>query len=172
MGRSLSHVAPRPSKKASVDMKRLVIAILGAVAVIGISSTMAQGTAMPMGGHHHQADVIDTRTQLDVPAEMKLHQLANMREHVQAIQTILGLIADGNFDEASKVAHSKLGLTPEMQSMCGSFNNEKFEQLGLAFHRSGDALGETLKTKDVTASLRAVDKTMQHCVACHATFRQ
>ena len=103
---------------------------------------------------------------------MQEHQLANMREHLAAITTIVSLLADNQFDEASKIAHAKLGLTPEMQAMCLDVHNEGFTTLGLAFHRSGDDLGKTLQTKDVAASLRALNKTMQYCIECHATYRQ
>jgi len=103
---------------------------------------------------------------------MKQHQLANMREHVEAIRSIVGLLSEQKFDDASTVAHSKLGLTPEMQSMCNMFENADFRELGFAFHQSGDDLGEARKSKDVNTSLRALNRTMQYCVQCHATYRQ
>jgi len=53
-----------------------------------------------------------------------------------------------------------------------NFENENFKNLGLAFHKSGDALGATLKTKDLNKSLGALHTTMSYCVQCHATFRQ
>jgi hypothetical protein len=123
-------------------------------------------------GHHHETGVIDTRISLNVQPPMKQHQLSNMREHVEAIKSIVGLMSDSKFEEAAKIAHSKLGLTPDMQTMCGMFNNPEFVKLGMAFHKSGDELGDVLKTKDVNASLRALNKTMSYCVQCHATYRQ
>lgn len=124
--------------------------------------------------HHHMHDmsVSDTRISLGLSPAMKQHQLGNMREHVLAVQTIVGLMADNKFDEASNIAREKLGLTPEMQKMCGSFNNENFNKLGLAFHKSGDELAETLKGKNMQTGLRALQKTMSYCVECHATYRQ
>ena len=41
---------------------------------------------------------------------------------------------------------TSLGVTPDMQAMCGMFNNQDFEKRGLAFYKSGDELGDTLKT--------------------------
>jgi len=114
----------------------------------------------------------DGRISLGLPAKMKMHQLANMRSHVDAIRTIVGLMGDGDFDSASKIAHLKLGLTPEMKKMCSMFNNDDFKKLGFAFHNSGDALAKVLKTKDMTKSLHALHTTMNYCVQCHATFRQ
>lgn len=138
--------------------------------------TMSQSFAdegMPMDHQamHHQ-QMMDDRISLNLPPEMKQHQLSNMRSHVEAIKSIVGLMSENKFDDASKIAHDKLGLTPEMKEMCNMFDNEKFKTLGLAFHKSGDDLGDALKTKDVNKSLRALNTTMGYCVECHSTYRQ
>ena len=143
------------------------------IGAVGINAAFAANEPMPQGGHHHhETGAMDTRISLGLPAQMKLHQLSNMREHVEAIKSIVGLMSEQKFDDASTVAHTKLGLTPDMQSMCNMFGNESFRKLGFAFHQSGDDLGAALKTGDVNASLRALNKTMQYCVECHATYRQ
>ena len=129
----------------------------------------------PMGEmthHNMKHSMNDGRISLSLSPEMKQHQLSNMRSHLEAVQAIIGLIADGEFDKASEMAHSKLGLTEEMKKMCNMFNNNDFTALGLAFHESGDALGDALKTKDTEKSLRALHTTVGYCVQCHATFRQ
>lgn len=115
---------------------------------------------------------MDTRISLGLSAEMKQHQLSNMRKHTEAIQSIIGLMSENNLEEAAKIAHSNLGLTPEMQMMGSMMGGEKFMTLGIAFHKSGDDLGDALRTGDVNKSLRALNKTMQYCVECHATYRQ
>ncbi|MDO8344238.1 MAG: hypothetical protein Q7T48_13640 [Cellvibrio sp.] len=153
-------------------MKRILIAVSALIGIVSFNGVFADDEKMHMGSHHHEMSVIDTRTSLAVSPEMKQHQLSNMREHVVAIKSIVGLMSENKFEEASKIAHAKLGLTPEMEAMCGMFNNEQFKTLGLAFHKSGDDLGNVLQTKDVNASLRALNKTMQYCVECHATYRQ
>jgi len=152
-------------------MKKILLAVSIFAGCFGVAQTFAGDEPMHMG-HHHEMNSMDMRTSLGVTGGMKLHQLSNMREHVEAIKNIVGLISENKFEEAATIAHTKLGLSPEMQSMCGMFNNEKFEKLGLAFHKSGDELGDTLHTKDMNASLRALNKTMQYCVECHATYKQ
>jgi cytochrome c556 len=138
--------------------------------------TMSQSVADEGMHMDHQAmhnqHIMDDRISLDLSPEMKQHQLSNMRSHVEAIRAIVGLIVEKDFDKASAIAHDKLGLTPEMKEMCNMFDNEKFKTLGLAFHKSGDDLGDALKTKDVNTSLRALNKTMGYCVECHSTYRQ
>lgn len=122
--------------------------------------------------HHHQSAVPDDRISLNLSPAMKQHQLANMRAHVAALRAIVGYLAEEDYERAADVAHNDLGATPAMQQMCNMFANEEFRKLGLAFHQSGDALGDTLKTGDMKRSLRALQTTMNYCVNCHATYRQ
>ncbi|MBI3479348.1 MAG: cytochrome c [Nitrosomonadales bacterium] len=152
-------------------MKIILTAISVFIWIIGSNAASAEDDKMQMV-NHHDMNTMDTRTSLNLSAEMKQHQLTNMRAHVDAIRTIVGFIAENKFAEASKIAHIKLGLTPEMKEMCGMFEDEKFRALGMAFHKSGDDLGKVLQTGDANASLRALNKTMQYCVECHANYRQ
>ena len=131
-----------------------------------------KSSAGEMTHHHMNHSIDDGRISLGLSPAMKQHQLSNMRSHLEAVQAITSLIAEEEFEKASEVAHSKLGLTEEMKKMCNMFNNKDFTALGLAFHESGDSLGEALKTKDTTESLRALQETLGYCVQCHAAFRQ
>jgi len=125
-----------------------------------------------MPHHDMQQPMKDGRVSLGLPPMMKQHQLSNMRSHLGAVQAIVGLIDEGEFEKASEIAHAKLGLTEEMKMMCNMFDNDDFRTLGMAFHRSGDALGDVLKTGDTKKSLRALHATLGYYVQCHATFRQ
>ena len=150
-----------------------LFAILLTIGVNQASFAADDTSATSLKSHHHMmGHTSDDRISLGLSPQMKAHQLANMRSHVEAVQTIIGLMATGDFNTASETAHSQLGLTEEMQRMCGMFGNEDFKNLGLAFHKSGDALGDALETKDVDNSLSALHTTLGYCVQCHATFRQ
>jgi len=153
-------------------MKRILIAVSVLAGLAGPNMAFAADEKMHHENHHHAMSMMDTRISLGLSAEMKQHQLSNMREHLEAIGSIVGLMSESKFAEAAKIAHAKLGLTPEMQKMCSMFGDEKFMALGMAFHKSGDDLGDALQTKDANASLRALNKTMQYCVSCHAAYRQ
>lgn len=153
-------------------MKRILITISAFIGIVGLSTAFAAAENMHHGMHQHNMSMMDTRTSLGASPEMKQHQLSNMREHLDAVNSIIGLMSENKFEDASNVAHGKLGLTPEMQKMCSMFGDEKFMALGFAFHKSGDDLGVALKSKDVNVSLRALNKTMQYCVDCHASYRQ
>lgn len=140
------------------------------ITMMCLNAAFAVDEIMPMA--HHDMNMTDTRISLNLSDRMKQHQLADMRAHLEAIDSIVGLMAENKFAEASKMAHEKLGLTPEMQRMCNMLGNEKATAMGIAFHKSGDELGDALETRDVSRSLSALHNTMQYCVECHATFRQ
>jgi len=125
-----------------------------------------------MSSQHMQHSTSDNRISLGLPPAMKQHQLSNMRSHLEAIQIIVTLMAEDEYVKASEVAHSKLGMTEGMRKMCSRINNKDFTALGQAFHQSGDALAEALKTKDTRKSLNALQSTLGYCVQCHATYRQ
>lgn len=114
----------------------------------------------------------DSRISLGLSERMKVHQLQNMRSHVEAVQMIIGLLSKESFDKAAEIAHTKLGLTDDMKRMCNMFKNEGFRTLGLEFHKSADNLAKVIKTRDLSKSLNALHKTMSYCVQCHATYRQ
>jgi len=156
-------------------MKNTVI-LLGSLifVVLGYSAFAAdEGQSMKQMMHHGQMPAgQDERISLGLSAPMRQHQLMNMRSHVQAVQSIVGLLSTGAFAKASAIAHARLGLTDEMKMMCNRFDNERFRNLGLAFHESGDKLGDVLLAGDVGESLQALHTTMGYCVECHSTFRQ
>ena len=114
----------------------------------------------------------DKRTSLKLNSMQKNHQLTIMRDHLDAVQTIVTLLSNDKFEEASKTAYTRLGSTTKMKLMCASFGDKKFENIGLEFHKSADKMSEIFKTKDKNKSLKAVAHTMNYCVQCHATYRQ
>ena len=114
----------------------------------------------------------DGRISLNLNPMQKKHQLQNMRSHLEAVQTIVQLLAEDNYDEASKVAYEQLGSTTEMKLMCASFGDKNFENLGLSFHESADKMSAVFKNKNKDESLKALSNTMNYCIQCHATYRQ
>ena len=149
----------------------MIKTMMGAfITMMSLNAAFAVDEIMPM--ERHDMNVTDARISLHLSERMKQHQMADMRAHLAAINDIVGLMTENKFAEASKLAHEKLGLTPEMQRMCNMLGNEKATAMGLAFHRSGDELGDALASGDASRSLSALHTTMQYCVECHATFRQ
>ena len=94
--------------------------IFGILFSVGLAmGAYAESSDSPMGHmmHHNMTQPInDDRISLGLSPEMAQHQLANMRSHVEAVQSIVGLLVEGAFDKASQIAHSKLGLTDKMKN--------------------------------------------------------
>jgi hypothetical protein len=152
-------------------VKSILALILAGLAAAALAVDKPE-PAEHMGHHDMMTSLMDDRISLSLSPQMKQHQLANMRSHVEAVQSIVGLLATEDFDTASEIARARLGLTEEMAMMCNMFENEEFRDLGLAFHESGDALADTLQSRDAKRSLAALHTTMGYCVQCHAKFRQ
>ena len=89
-----------------------------------------------------------------------------------SIQSILNYLSKNDYEKASEVASSQLGLTEEMKMMCASFGNKEFENLGLEFHHNADKMSEIFKSQDQNKSLEALAVTVNSCVKCHSTFKQ
>jgi len=115
---------------------------------------------------------INERMSLKLNPMQKNHQLMNMRSHLEAVQNIITLLSSEKYDEASKVAYTKLGSTTEMKLMCASFGDKNFENLGLEFHKSADKMSEIFKSRNKNKSLEALSNTMNYCVQCHSTYKQ
>jgi len=152
--------------------KSIVIAI-----VFGTLSVYSANMSRDMISTHsmmqqHAVNFSDKRVSLGLPQFAKNRQLANMREHLEAINDIVKLIALGKFNKASNIANKKLGLTDAMLKECKKFDREDFKSLGFAFHKSANKLAKILKKKDTKQSLVALSNTLGYCISCHATFRQ
>lgn len=146
--------------------------LLSVVFMLLVNGAWAAADLVPAGPHNHDTGIADVRVSLNLSPQMKQHQLANMRGHVETVKNIVGLMAQQQWDRAADLAHAQLGLTPEMRAMCEMSDNAQFTRLGLAFHNSGDLLGDALRSKDATVALNALNQTLQFCVDCHAAFRQ
>lgn len=129
-------------------------------------------TAPKVEAPHHSMKVNDSRISLDLNAMQKEHQLKNMRSHLEAVQEIVLLLSNDDYNKASEVAYTKLGSTTEMKLMCASFGDKDFENLGLEFHGSADKMSEIIKNKDKEESLNALSNTMKYCIQCHSTYKQ
>jgi cytochrome c556 len=117
--------------------------------------------------------VADTRQPLPLPAMMADHQKQNMREHLAAVQAIIAALSHDDMDAVAKAA-GRLGYSEAMGQMCEHMGaaTPGFTAMALDFHHTADTIGEAARRGDRTAALTALDRTLQTCVGCHATYRQ
>jgi cytochrome c556 len=115
----------------------------------------------------------DTRQPLFLLAMMADHQKQNMREHLAAVQAIIAAIGRDDMDAVSSAA-TRLGYSEAMGQMCEHMGAAApgFTPMALNFHHTADTIGEAARRGDRTGVLSALDRTLQTCVGCHATYRQ
>lgn len=122
---------------------------------------------------HHPPSTSDTRQPLPLLPHMAQHQLANMRDHLAAVQEILAALSANDFDGVAKSA-SRIGSSEQMSRMCSHMGSGApgFADTALNFHHAADTIGAAAKQRDSAATLKAVSATLQTCVGRHATYRQ
>ncbi len=123
----------------------------------------------------------DSRQLVSLPAPMQEHMLANMRDHLQTLNTVFGDIADGKFDAASKVLEERLGMSSlplHQATEMAPFFPQPMQDAGTSMHHAASRLAIALQDASVTQtfdSMRAVNSGVHEvtasCVACHTAYR-
>lgn len=127
---------------------------------------------------NHEAAAADTRIPVNFPDPMRTHTLANMRDHLRTVAEIQVALANGAFDEASRLAEQNLGLTSlaaHGAHELSAFMPEGMQALGTAMHKNASQFATEIQnsgaTGDLKPALAALGRTTQACVACHAGYR-
>jgi hypothetical protein len=142
------------------------------------SLCLALGLALCWGLALSDQGAPDTRERVDLPPPMREHMLANMRDHLLAIQIIARLLAEGRYDEVANTAEERLGMGA-MQAHgahhMAPYMPEQMRAIGTAMHRAASrlALGarDAEVSGDLAGALGGLSEVMRQCVACHAAYR-
>jgi hypothetical protein len=127
---------------------------------------------------HAMAAVEDARAEVAFPAPLKEHTLANMRDHLLTLQRIQDALARGDFDAASQLAESRLGLSS--LEAHGAHDVAKFmpqgmQEIGTGMHRAASRFAieatNAGASGDMKAAIAALSAVTSQCVACHAGYR-
>lgn len=144
---------------------------------------MAAGMAVAQHqGHHghkdHGAAPADTRVLVNMPQQLVDHTLANMRDHLLALQEINEALAQGKNDKAAATAEKRLGMTSlrlHGAHEVAKYMPEGMQQAGTAMHRAASRFAIEAQNSDVTGDLKpalaVLSEVMNACVVCHAGYR-
>jgi hypothetical protein len=120
----------------------------------------------------------DTRQAVRFPKTLREHTLANMRDHLLALQEIQEALAKQEYDKAGDISEQRLGMSS--LSLHGAHDVAKYmpkgmQDAGTAMHRNASRFAVAAKdagaTGDVKPALAALASTTAQCVACHAGYR-
>lgn len=116
---------------------------------------------------------LDTRRPLPLEPAMALHQKAQMRGHLKAVQQVTTALAAGDW-AAVEAAAARMGSSPGMLQTCERMGAGAagFSEQAADFHRRADAIGAAARGHDAGAALTALSDTLAACTACHQTWRQ
>ena len=118
---------------------------------------------------------VDERTELKLPAPLKVKQKAMMRKHLGTVGELTGLVAEGKLKEAGKMARERLGWTPVEAEQCSKVSKmsgeEDFMTFGMALHQQADAFADAAEKGDSSAALSELSLLIVKCNACHERFR-
>ncbi|MCZ7562872.1 MAG: hypothetical protein M5U08_02875 [Burkholderiales bacterium] len=91
----------------------------------------------PGGGQ--QAPAADQRQPVRFPPELREHTLANMRDHLRALQEIQAWLATAEFDRAAEIAERRLGMSSLPRHGAhdvAPYMPQGMQDAGTAMHRS------------------------------------
>jgi len=123
----------------------------------------------------------DGRELVKLPPIMQEHMLANMRDHLAALNDLLAELAEGNIDKATAIAEERLGMSS--LSLHGAVQLSKFMPQGMAMlgarmHHAASRFVIVARDAELDPgrdSQRNVYKALQeitdNCNACHQTYR-
>jgi hypothetical protein len=130
--------------------------------------------ALFLGSSLLPAQAEETRTLVELPSMMEQHMLGNMRAHLEVINQLLGLMAEGNLDAASDLAEQELGMSSldkHGASHIAGFYPEGMQQAGTAMHRAASRYSRVAEEGDTAGAYKALGEITAACVACHAGYR-
>lgn len=155
-------------------------ALLTLVATVAVA--LSAGLAMAQHDHsghmQHGAPAADTRELVKFPPELVEHTIANMRDHLLALQEINEALAAGEPEKAAKIAEARLGMSSlplHGAAEVAGYMPQGMQDAGTRMHKAASRFAIAAQDVGVTGELKpafgALAEVMAACVGCHAGYR-
>jgi hypothetical protein len=165
-----------------VNWEKAVMRVLLAVLISGalvLSVGYASAQHRMHQGHMDQgAPAADTREFVQFPPELVEHTIANMRDHLLALQQIDEALARGEPEKAGKIAEERLGMSSlrlHGAAEVAKYMPQGMQDAGTAMHKGASRFAIEAQNVGVTGELKpalaALGEVMAACVGCHAGYR-
>lgn len=161
------------------------------VRTIGAILLIAATALAALAQHNHQHDMpkpaagqgpapaqTDNRQFVQFPAPMVEHTLANMRDHLAALQEIQDHLGMGRPDVAARIAEERLGMSS--LGLHGAHDVAQFmprgmQDAGTGMHRAASRFAIVARDAGVTGDMKPVFTALAaitaQCVGCHTGYR-
>jgi hypothetical protein len=120
----------------------------------------------------------DTRQAVELPAMMRDHMRANMRDHLAALHDIQAALAANRFDSAADIAEQRLGMTSMAAhgaSHMAPFMPAGMQEIGTALHHAASRFAlvatEPADGEHLARTIDSLAQVSAQCVTCHAAYR-
>ena len=120
----------------------------------------------------------DTRQRVDMPAPTKALMLANMRDHLAAIEEITRLLSEGRYDQAADTAEERLGIgsmKAQEAARVKAYMPEPMRAIDAARYEAASRFAQAARDAkvngDLAATFAGLSAVMQQCLACHQAYR-
>lgn len=148
-----------------------------ALIFISVALLMAVSGLVPQPA----AAAADDREMVKLPQMMQEHMLANMRDHLVALDEMLAALAEGKTDQAAEISEKRLGMSSlslHGAEHLGKFMPKAMGAIGTQMHRAASRFVIVARNAELEPSLKAqreVYKALQgiteNCNACHQAYR-
>lgn len=116
----------------------------------------------------------DTRQWVKMPEAMQEHMLANMRDHMAAVNAILGHLTAKQWQQAVEIAEQRLGMSSldsHGAAHMAGFMPKAMQDVGTGMHRAASRFALTAQEGELAPALKGLQEITTACVACHAGYR-
>ena len=127
------------------------------------------------------AAAAETRQEVAMPAPMRDHMLANMRDHLHSLDEILAALGRGDRGGAADIAESRLGMSSLVAhgaEHMAAFMPAPMREIGTSLHHAASRFAITVRDAEFDPPEPASRKTfaalheiMAACDGCHSSFR-
>jgi hypothetical protein len=153
-------------------MRRLAVVLALAV------SCLAQAQEHDHARHQAGGTAGDARVAVKFPNALRTHTLANMRDHLLALQEIQDALAKSEFDRAAAISEQRLGMTSlklHGAQEVAKFMPDGMQRIGTEMHHAASRFAleaaNAGASGDVKPALAALAGITARCVACHSAYR-
>lgn len=120
----------------------------------------------------------DRRVKVEMPPMMRAHMLANMRDHLLALEQITRHLSNREYDGAAEIAENRLGMSSledHGAAHMAKVMPPEMAAIGTAMHRAASRFAIAARDAELEGGLNsafsALSDVMQQCVACHSGYR-
>ncbi len=100
--------------------------------------------------------------------------MANMRDHVAALNEILELMGNNQPDKAADVAENRLGMSSldnHGASHMASMMPKGMQTIGTSMHRAASRFALKAQEGELLTAYKTLSDITAACVACHTAYR-